>query len=249
MNLDLHLGLLHWHLHGHGGISWDTLGGHARLSHHLLRCLRVSLLRDSSRISLLLRNSRVSLLLLHHHLRGVCNHHLRCLSHCNAGVYRHLDCGNNVDWDNYSGLEVGRGLESVAPGSHLWKNSQRDSGSRGVGAASAALVLSADSDEVFILDDETVCDGLGLTHHEGVLGTVGLLNAVPGSRGRRVELDCVKVNSDEPVLVVGLLGGNALLVLLSESEHLEEYMATGIDSNLLLDSKSNARQCKIALLV
>ncbi len=94
-----------------------------------------------------------------------------------------------------------------------------------------------------------MCHGLGLTHHEGVLGTVGLLNAVPGSRGRRVELDCVKVNSDEPVLVVGLLGGNTLLVLLSESEHLVEYMASAVDSNFLLDSKSNALQCKIALLV
>ena len=90
---------------------------------------------------------------------------------------------------------------------------------------------------------------LGAAQHVRILWTVGLLRALPIAGNRRSELDGVEVNLDVLIDIFWGFSGNALLVSLSQSEHVLEDIASASDCNLLLDSESDVVHCQVALLV
>lgn len=153
---------------------------------------------------------------------------------------------HDVDGDDVHGCEVGGRLEPEAGRVSSRKDHERSAGLGQVGAAGAAIEFSADGDEVLIGDDASMRHRLGLTHHKGVLRAVRLSNLL--GRGRRI-LDGVEIDLDETIGIVGVVGRDTLLMLLSESVHLLEDVTPAPNGDLLLDSQADTGHGDVAALV
>jgi len=82
---------------------------------------------------------------------------------CNGDVSSSLDLRSEFSWH----------LEAVAAGVHHWDDDQRNLGNWGLIAASAAIHVSSNREEIFILNELSMASRLHLRHQEGIFKTDG----------------------------------------------------------------------------